>query len=600
MKFASQSHRRLNSVAVRDLDVQNAISIVDKSGVPDILEREMRRTRGRPRVHAWRSVLALLLLGAIQQATAVHVVHTQRVWWGLTERQKAILGFDRDVSHTTLDGYLNDLLDATEEKVDMKTGAVLPARVSVPEIDLLHMLLLATVGGVQQPCNTVAIDSMPMEGWARRRGWQRDTKERVAKREQDRAKGRKVPEPPRISEPGWPKIRDDGTYQMSVDSEAYEVFEGSKNLQPSNIKVGYDLHVAADVSPLGESGFPPLPRGFVLATSSGDKHGALLTMIDSLRRLGVEVGKVAIDRGYSQIDGLGLELSKRRIEQVIKLKADQMGPHGTPVPGTIMIDGDLFVDWMPKDLWDLPNFTIGMSAEEIAALNARYEERVPYAFSPKGQRDWARGVQQYRGPAASGKVTCANRPESLRVTRAVECPSVGQLNRGEAVQPCACSAQPSLGPGDDLDLRQRYLYGTRKWLADYSRRSSVESSNANFTTHFSGLNERKAIRTFLGRRKRQWLACFGIIAVAIRLMHSRYEVAPSEVEEGHPVTNPVPKTPRRDKDGREKRTLNVQVFGRRKPRRQGRPTGGTPPASRPTGPPAWARTSTKSAGDSVR
>ncbi|MDO5661543.1 MAG: hypothetical protein Q4G40_02505, partial [Brachybacterium sp.] len=94
--------------------------------------------------------------------------------------------------------------------------------------------------------------------------------------------------------------------------------------------------------------------------------------------------------------------------------------------------------------------------------------------------------------------------------------------------------------------------------------------------------------------------CFGIIAIAIRLMHSRYEVAPSEVEEGHPVTRPVPKTPRKDKDGREKQTLNVQVFGRRKARRRAGPTRGTPRASRPTGPPAWARTSTESAGDSVK
>ncbi len=137
-----------------------------------------------------------------------------------------------------------------------------------------------------------------------------------------------------------------------------------------------------------------------------------------------------------------------------------------------------------------------MTADEIAVHAARYEERVPYAFSPKGQPDWERGVQQYRGPAASGKVTCATRPESLRVTRGVECPSVGQLNRDEAIQPCACSAQPSLGPEDDLDLRQRYLYGTRKWLAANSRRSSVEASNANFTTHFSGLGDRRAIRTF--------------------------------------------------------------------------------------------------------
>lgn len=589
MRRASERQRYLNARAVRDMDVADALRIVDDSGVPEILEREMRRDRGRPRVHSWRSVLALLLLGALQQETAVYLARTQNVWWGLSDLQRAQLGFDRDVSHSTIDGYLNDLLDATSETIVSETGEVLPPRVSVPEIDLLHMLFLATVRGIKQPDTTLAVDSMPVEGWPRRRGYLRDTPERRAERERARAKGKDVPEPPRVSEPGWPKPRPDGSYQMSIEPDAYEVFVGSKNLQPSQQKVGFDLHVAADVSPPGESDYPQMPRGFLLAESSGDKIGALLTMIDSLRRLGVQIEKVAIDRGYSQGVGLGLELSKRGIEQVIKLKATQMGPHGTPISGTVMIDGSLFVDWMPKRLWHLPNFSIGMTTEEITALTSLYEERTPYAFSPKGKPDWDRGVQQYRGPAASGKVSCANRPGGMRVTREIACPSVGQFEAGEPVAPCACSAQPSLGPEDDLDLRQRYLYGTKKWLADYSRRSSVEASNANFTTHFSGLGDRRSIRTCLGRRKRAWLTCFGTIAVAIRLMRSRYGTSPSLLAEGEQVTEPLPKPVRKDKDGQERKTLNVQVFGRRKARRRGAPGRGSPPTSRPTGPPKWAQ-----------
>ncbi|WP_297742858.1 hypothetical protein [uncultured Tessaracoccus sp.] len=150
-----------------------------------------------------------------------------------------------------------------------------------------------------------------------------------------------------------------------------------------------------------------------------DRIESLLALLDSLRRLGVDVDKVLIDRGYSQLPGLGIELSKRMIQQSIKLKSNQLGPHGTPIPGTVMIDGGLFVGWMPKHLWQLPNFDLWITAEETVALAERYEERLPYAFSPKGKPDWERGVQQYRGPAASGKVSCAKRPESLRTMRAI-------------------------------------------------------------------------------------------------------------------------------------------------------------------------------------
>lgn len=178
---------------------------------------------------------------------------------------------------------------------------------------------------------------------------------------------------------------------------------------------------------------------------------------------------------------------------------------------------------------------------------------------------------------------------------------MAQVDAGLPAQACACSAQPSLGPDDDLDLRQRFLYGTTKWFADYSRRSSIEASNGNFTTHFSGLGDRRSIRALKGRRKRAWLTCFGIIAVAIRLMRSRYGTSPSLLAEGEQVTAPLPKPLRKDKNGREKTTLNVQVFGRRKARRKtGRPPRGTPKSKPPTGPPTWAVTPPQAAGDSVK
>ncbi len=75
---------------------------------------------------------------------------------------------------------------------------------------------------------------------------------------------------------------------------------------------------------------------------------------------------------------------------------------------------------------------------------------------------------------------------------------------------------------------------------------------------------------------------------------------PSLLAEGERISEPLPKPVRKDKDGREKKTLNVQVFGRRKARRRAGPTRAAPPPSKPTGPPAWTRRSSESAGDSVK
>lgn len=49
---------------------------------------------------------------------------------------------------------------------------------------------------------------------------------------------------------------------------------------------------------------------------------------------------------------------------------------------------------------------------------------------------------------------------------------------------------------------------------------------------------------------------------------------PSLLAEGERISEPLPKPVRKDKDGREKKTLNVQVFGRRKARRRAGPTRG--------------------------
>lgn len=593
MRSIDPEVKRLLARPVNRFDVKDALRIVDDSGVAAILEREMPKASGRPRIHTWRSVLSLFILSAICQETGAHVFYSQKVWWGLKPKWRRMLGFTHEVAHSTIDRYLQDLVDATTEQVNPDTGEVLAPRLSVPALEMLNRLLRAAVRGVEETPEQ-AIDSMPLESWAYRRGWKRDITPDQSSGpctdygsvEPTQAKKTRI-----VSEPGWPIKLGERDYQPTIDPDARDTFVGSKNLAPSRIVTGFDLHVSCDVSPHGESGFPQIPRGFFLTHGNGPKDAALISLIDTMTRLGSPLRKVMIDRGYTQLNGVGLALSRRQIEMSLKLKGTQTGAHGTPIPGAVLIDGRLFVDWMPQRLWKLPNFDHRATKEETALLSQKYDERTPYAFEPKGKPDWERGVQQYRGPAATHKVRCANNPETLRLSARKDCPSVSDHEAGKPLRPCACGAQPRLGPKDDLDLRQRYVYGTPKWLADHSRRSSIEASNANFTTHISSLGERKSVRITSGMAKRTWMTCFAVIAVAVTLIRSRYAKSPSTFAPGETVRDAIPRPRRKDKNGNLKRTLNEIAFTRRKPRRN---TGtaaktATGPPGRPTGPAAWAK-----------
>lgn len=583
--------RRLRAVKVNDFDIHDALRIVDDSGVADLLQEEMpRKKKGRRHAHSWRSILAFCLLTAINQRTGMHLAYGQRVWTGLSPQERDLLGFTVDPANSTLDRYLNKLVSATTPTLDMETGEVTDPHVSVSLEDLLNRLLLAATRGIESR-DTLAIDAMPLETWARRRGWKRDlTPDDASGPSTDYGSTEPNSKPKKkvVSEPGWPRVLGDGDYQPSLDPDARDVFIGSKNLSSSRIGTGFALHVACDVSPLGESDYPQIPRGIILAPGNESSQDAGLALIDSLRRQGYHLHRVIVDRGYTQLTHWGRSLSERHIEQSLKLKSDQMGPNGNPVPGTIMIDGRLFVDWMPKRLHRLPAFALGMTTQESAALAERYDERASYAFEPKGKPQWERGVQQYRGPSTTRKVRCANNPATLRLPQdRPACPTVAQHEADQPLSPCACGAQPSLGPDDALNLRQRFLYGTTKWLADHSRRSSVEGQNANAAVQISSLENRHAVRTTSSRGKRALMTTFAVIAYTVQLMRSRYGRSPSTFEADETVSTPLPKPVVRDKSGSVKRTLNVMTFSRRRPRRKH----GSPRPPRLPGPlprPSWA------------
>lgn len=269
-------------------------------------------------------------------------------------------------------------------------------------------------------------------------------------------------------------------------------------------------------------------------------------------------------------------MDERGISQVFDLHPTQRGKRPGPIPGTFYLDGGLFSDAMPEALHDLPGYSLGQSAEEKALLAARYDERIPYAFTTQGKPNHTRGTQRYRGPALAGRVRCPNEPRSMRLD-----PSTRPTTNCTPGHPCSCGTTVTLGPDDQFQTRQRNLYGTTAWKASYGRRSAVESGNANLKVHHVML-QRHSTRV-RGTNKTGILVALIVAAANASLLLTRYGY-----DIGNPPTDSQPIAPLPSPRTALHRT---RPFTRR--RRTGTSPPNAPP-SQPSRPPThWVRPTEK-------
>lgn len=260
-----------------------------------------------------------------------------------------------------------------------------------------------------------------------------------------------------VNEPGWPKTGPDGRYQHSVDPDAREGYRSGKNKGRKETFLGWDLHTATDTASLGCDGRPPLIRALSLAPAGSKKAAPGLEVIDALISMDATPTTILVDRGYTYLktEDWTRPVDQRGIEQVIDLHRTQRGQRPRPLPGTIYLDGALFIDIIPESLRTLPGFSLGLTAEAKALLATHYDERIPYAFTTQGRPDRKRGTQRYRGRALAGRVRCPNTPRSMRLD-----PSTRPTTTCAPGEPCACGTTVTLGPDDYFQTRQRDLYGT--------------------------------------------------------------------------------------------------------------------------------------------
>lgn len=539
----------------------------------DVVERDMRARTGRPRLHPWKAMFVILQITAMEGFGTLLLTNAARVAERLTQDQCDVLRLTSPVEYSHIESAVADLASAMTERVDKETGEVFAPRLSLTLTSLMTRIASDFIPASIPATATQSIDSTDYETHHRRRSWRHHMKPDVpaeALPEEDF-----IPAKTAVNEKGWPKTGDDGRLQHTVDPDARDGYRAGKNLSRKGVFVGWDLHTATDTPDLGAEARPPLFRAVSLAPAGSLKSEPGLALVDALASRGHRPETVLVDRGYSFLkpEHWAQPLDRLEVRQVFDLHPSQRVQHPGPIPGTIYLDGGLFIDAVPVHLRDLPGYSLGQTAQEKAELAARYDERAAYAFSTQGRPDHKRGTQRYRGPALAGRVRCPNTPRSMRLD-----PATRPTTRCKPGAPCACGVTVTLGPDDYMQTRQRDIYGTTAWKASYGRRSSVESGNAVLKVHHARL-QRGSTRV-LGTNKTGILLAFIVAAANASLLITRYGYdvgAPPQDDEGPVAPLPSPRTALHRK----------RPFARRK-RSTSAPPRGTPSA--PTTPSTtWVR-----------
>lgn len=473
------------------------------------LDAALVHGRGRPRMHKVRSIVALMLIAAMEARGDLLLTNAANVATRLNSHQAARLGIHplARISKQQVSRTLTEIMRATTATVNAITGEVTEPVAPMDLSALLTQMVEGMIPASIPPSRVQAIDSTDLESWAERHsppGSRPDTTKDALPEQAapNKSKNRVWP--------GFPLAGADGRKQHTRDPEAREGYRSGKNGAPKGTFIGWDNHLLVDVTETPGEPRPLLIRGVAIVPAGSCKGTAGIAAIDAALACGVPVDHVFADRGYTYLlaENWAYKLADRGINSTLDLHSNQRGVAPGPKPGTVWVDGGLFTSALPERLRRLPGYPLNQPADEAAELAKMYDERLLYALLPQGAPDLARRKQRYRGPARRSVLRCPNYPESMRL-RADRHPTTS-CTPGVA---CGCAATIVAGPGDHFRERQELLWGTTAWRKRYGGRNKVETANSLLKTHKTRI-ARGSVRV-LGLFKNAFL--FGIIIATVNI-----------------------------------------------------------------------------------
>ena len=488
-----------------------AEAIVDASGLADAFEFSLTAHTGAPRQVSWRTLLVVYVTAGIRGGdmllTLVQKVAAEILRDGLMPAKVSYCQLWDNLDHFTTGMDAGHVVSAhnhqlqvnktTGEVTDCPKGCTGGRPISRELFSALLLRASAFPVGMTLKTTVFALDSTDKETWAARKSWAKlpdiDQSSGAVRPEDE---GEKVSSQDSFTTPGWPRLGHDGRAQHSGDLDARSGYVSGKNMRRKNVFIGFDEHIGTQVPEFGDPEIPHVALALVTAPAGSDKAAAGILAVDSMRDVGYVVRELLSDRGYTYLDAekWANALRERDISQTFDLHKNQRGVQPGPVMGSIWVDGAVFSDALPEHLRELPGFKLGLTVEEKIALQAQYNERIPYAFTPFGDINTDRGTQRWRGPALRRLVRCVNEPESMRLgfdRPTTTCkPAYTDPVTGKRVVPCGCSKTVTISMDEYARERQPLLYGTTTWGASYGRRTAIEALNSELRTH-RGMNFRR-------------------------------------------------------------------------------------------------------------
>ena len=246
----------------------------------------------------------------------------------------------------------------------------------------------------------------------------------------------------------------------------------NSNLPGPKGEMFFGYYLSAVTMTRDEDG-PPVPeltRRITLSSCHADPVRTLTPVLARMPGNGITLGDILADSGYAHRDpaAWALPLRAAGAQLVCDLHPHDRGPQGTH-QGAIIANGNLYCPATPKPLLHLGPLAPAATAEQVTAHDQQTAELARHKLG-RLTADDADGYHRVTCPAATGKLRCPLRPDSMTLDR----------GRPEILtppqHPPACCTQQTLTIRPDVaaKTRQKHDYPSAAHRRSYARRTSAE------------------------------------------------------------------------------------------------------------------------------
>lgn len=514
---------------------KRSVAMIDASGLVSAVDRVLNAVTGRPRICTGRAFLVSMSMHGVTGGQMVLTTAAAKTVAKFTPSQLRELGLSAPPTYNMLWDAFRKITAALE------AGTVTDDDGTTVTADQFAVrIIAASIPDTYTLTESAAIDGTDFETWSRRRSW--GNKDSLSTAGTQIPDGTLIkPTKKHVPEAGFPIVGLDGLLQNTKDPDARDGYRSGHDARQSDVYAGYELHLATQIRTIGGSEVPHLLTG-VMVTPAGSHRGtAAVRTIEGMTAVGHVINDLCADRGYTPVrpDRFILPMWSRGITVWGDLTENQRTQHPGPIPGTVWVDGGLYISALPDIMRDLHRPGINTRTEDRRRIANAFDQRKPFQFMPLTKRD-ADGYQRFKGPAVAGHVRCPNTPKTMRLPYSV--PTTACV-KGE---PCACGKTVTITPDMYPRERQDAAWGSTDWVTAYYRRVGIESFNAELKTH--RLDLRRGFTRVFGRVKNAFLLAFAFAGVNVRILaawHAKRRLSdPWGVALGEPAPTPptAPKT----------------------------------------------------------